>query len=1513
MEKNEDTENKYKLNCDLKCCLEKGHEKLLKCCIEDCNCMCRCKCECKKKNHEHICNKCKDLGKCKCECNCKHLCRYPSLLHNFICVCLDFEGLGTFERSIEQDIQMALIGSAMGNNIIFRTHNSYDRFTEETLEKLSMGSQRVGSSDISHLFGGSLIFSPRDVNEISINELRDEFDQKIKESEKKWREINNININVKNQIFGLFDDYVFAPTPSYLDQSFYNTLRDKFTVDLIGNTLKFERHPIYKTGIEFYRYLRSFLLCVYSNNFDSLTNKDKNDVADYIKNNKIKAYEVIGWYNDILDLEANNYFNSFNNLKIYFNKNYLRKLDIDFNSGEKFDVNNYLLIDNLENLNTIIEQDYNLDEYKIKLSVKKKNEHTFSLIIENLDDFGLILLIPEKYKLKIAYDDLCLDYLKLWKNICNIIGFKDKNKIIKNFELFINSLIERRYNNVNEWLRKITEKYEELENLTNIDQTLKLKWSMCPTTCSYCNYKCYLQMNHIKTHDCSYNHKCEEECFYCNNSYDCKEVCNKNCLKESGHEGIHTCKHNHKCKGQCQYFDKTTDCLKDCKIGYPHEGDHICENNEHHCNGECKYKDSRTCGKKCKRNYPHFEECNCLIEPHLCEKYCDLKGKSYIKENNENKDEFCTYTYGHEGNIHRCGKTHFCKETCWTNCGDRCKYKYEDEHDKHICEKQFHQCKKPCKFSNISKQCNNYCVKEYGHTDTDCICDIPNHMCNKKCNGINCNRDCNLKAGHPEGKCSCGICNCQGICKYHNNSRECQKICQFKLGHNGEHLCCAKNHYCKVQCIYKNKSRNCNEFCSYILENDIGRDAHSKHTCNVTHLCKEVCIFYSDSPNCITSNCIKNCCREINEQGQHLNNEQDHICDIKDNHLCNKPCYLQSESSSSSCDQICKQRINLNNFDRVNKTHQGQHFCNNNNHICKEKCKFYKYRDEKCPNNCCLKTRHQKDPSHKIDCICSGQHICRDNCEFYGNANARGCRQYCSKILRHPESEKHNCGERHLCNNKCAYCIELCTLDYGHNGKCHFPTIHPCDQRCEKYDGKCINQCSKGEKGHSGPHICNKPENQHYCQKKCILCDEKCGHSFGHENTNNLKCDKCLQKGRTYCILCINNNHLCGKRHKCPKKCGKTGYCIISGGTIKKELYDSNSGKINFDLIEEQKLEKIPCCIEIPEYELDHAGSHVCGETKHKCGNKCPQCGNFCKLEPGHSGLHFAQHGNIKNSKFCLTSSSDGRIKKSGIDIHIIHEDDEKEANLFLCDEYCKSQEQGHVHLLNQIPFTDENKVRKITIHNNIFYECKCSYFWKNILKFDGNFGDQIQEKFSLCNFYCDGEHNPHKYPEKVYCSLPLWHESEEHVFNCDHSNGAYTIFLIDKSGSMSDDLTKPDRTDIQHNNMMGAAIQELLSYCENRDNKKEKCAVIGYENTAELVFKNYHINELEKIKNKCNEKLKPDGGTQFLPAFKLAQTLLGEIKEKGYIPVIILLTDGLDFYHAKTLEFIENTVSYFI
>ena len=489
-----DVKNKELLNCNLKCCLEKGHESKLNCKVKKCDCKCICECKCEEKNHKHLCKKCKKENEeeCKCECNCKHLCKYPILLHNFICVCLDFEGLGTFERTSEQDIQMALIGSAMGNSIIFRTHNSFDRFTEETLENLSLGSRKIKEIEIEEFFGGSIFFSPRDVNRTNQDQLRNEFSEKIKNSVKKWMNENaSSEKNNKYNIFGLFEDYVFAPTPPYNDQSFYRTLRKVLIKEIIENIIKFQRHPIYKTGKEFYKNLKTFLSAVYMNDYEFLSKLREDEIKNYIEENKDKAFEVCAEYDDDDDQEFtdNKYLSEINQLKIYFNKNYLRNLEINFLYNKKFENNDNLIIDNIFSPHNIQESDKTIEEYNINLDINKTKENTFSISIKNFTDFGLILMIPKKIEKEIKKNDLCSEYFKFWNNICKILKFKEKD-IVDTFSLFISSLIERRNNNINKWLQEITKDYNNLKTLQNQYSPLDNIWKICNLQCKYCFLKC---------------------------------------------------------------------------------------------------------------------------------------------------------------------------------------------------------------------------------------------------------------------------------------------------------------------------------------------------------------------------------------------------------------------------------------------------------------------------------------------------------------------------------------------------------------------------------------------------------------------------------------------------------------------------------------------------------------------------------------------------------------------------------------------------------------------------------------------------------------------------------------------------------------------------------------------------------------------------------------------------------------------------------------------------------------
>jgi hypothetical protein len=82
-----------------------------------------------------------------------------------------------------------------------------------------------------------------------------EIRNKLEESIQNWS-TQNKNSNMedderKNYIFGLFNDWIYIPTPVINDETFYTTMRKTVNKEIIENSLAFHRNPIYNTGKEF--------------------------------------------------------------------------------------------------------------------------------------------------------------------------------------------------------------------------------------------------------------------------------------------------------------------------------------------------------------------------------------------------------------------------------------------------------------------------------------------------------------------------------------------------------------------------------------------------------------------------------------------------------------------------------------------------------------------------------------------------------------------------------------------------------------------------------------------------------------------------------------------------------------------------------------------------------------------------------------------------------------------------------------------------------------------------------------------------------------------------------------------------------------------------------------------------------------------------------------------------------------------------------------------------------------
>ena len=964
--------------------------------------------------------------------------------------------------------------------------------------------------------------------------------------------------------------------------------------------------------------------------------------------------------------------------------------------------------------------------------------------------------------------------------------------------------------------------------------------------------------------------------------------------------------------------------------------EHKC-GKEHFCNEKCYLqKISRNCEGDCCLKYNHQGEhkCNLKFCEHICNKNCTISKECKRP---------CILIANHSGSC-LCGECK-CPETCKLKdcarqCNIKCQFNAGHQEDYHLCNAEAHYCKEPCMYKNISTNCegDGFCKYEYSDDPEkkhDHVCKQNKHICN-------------------------------GECIYKEKAKKCEIKCSLEAGHTGDHKCALAFHTCKEKCHLASESRNCKEDCNYSAGHE------GEHICSLNkedHLCNKECHLKEFS----REGCNNKCSLSINHKGEC-------ICDNSpEKHLCNKSCHLFDKTRQ------CKELCNLQ------AKHEGEHLCEieKENHLCKQECflkeKTRTFEGKQCLIYCCFKYGHSGNH------MCSEKeiHICNNTC--YLKDISPNCKELCNLYYGHDENLEHNCSIEHLCNKSCFYpllltkdkyinmkflanCNKKCGEKYGHDGECicKQPHSHPCYKQCFFYgksDG-CNTECNK-QYGHEGNCMCSVNRENHTCKKECQLydlcgkkCSGKCGHIFGHEkNENNaLKCQKCNNE------LCKLKNsgeeetHLCGSIHPCYRECEEDGWCNIESGSIREELdecqYQTNFGDIiNYRIRKYQKREKKKCAEFIPSNEINHEGKHSCKLEEHKCGFQCKQCEYYCIKEKGHENdnniiignnnenhiennkLHNCQHGNIKHSNIYVTDVSNINIGQSFAAIqkeNRIYKFGEGESmKVFFCDQYCREQGQGHVHFFESNVEIDNNDQIRLHKHdqnqNSYIYECKCSYFWKNVLQFKSyNITDDEQKKFNLCSWKC--QYSTHQTPK--YCQLSLWHEptniipqgvhgtwvsKEGHVFDCIHPIGIYTIFLLDSSGSMSSKSQKPNMDVIRRkmDNMLGAAIQAIDTYCRLRaqESQKDKCALFGFNKEAYDVFTDIDVERNDTILINCFSKLSADGYTKFKPAFEKAFNFIRNpnFDRNKYIPVIILLTDGLDHGFEETIPYVREVNNFFI
>ena len=872
------------------------HNNEVKCICIDCCCGERCSLftgEANFKKNHNYCKKICFLHKGH-EKEINHICQISPYNHGFICVSLDFEGLGTFERTNEQDTDLSMVGAAMGNSIILRVDKTFDKFLMSMMKTWSKGSKYINTTKSLNYFGGNLIFCQKDIPRDNADEVIKDFVKNITESIKIWdeeekrRNLRELNLK-KLPIFGIFSKFINSPTPFFNESEFHSYLRNGLIHSLVKDVLIKKSLPQYRTGCEFMESLKIMLATVDIHDYNVLDSFVIKKLKKYIDENIIKAMEIFGIYSEIND---SNSFEEFErNININLEKLKFSNISNNIIQNIEETLNIQIISENakiikkeFDNIKVEIEkksfinfrrnclspkkekESIKLKGVYIKRDTNKKNEKfqkmksinsssknlniinnkKISLNYQNLKilgikEFGLLLLIPSEFKEKFTQEDIRKKLFLIWNNIGKNINLSIPERI-SYFPFFIKKIIERRQNNVKNWLIKLTSSFEKedinLENYYNNLESLKEKWIICKEKCSSCNYYCTQIIAHPKEHNCGFDHKCHDRCQKCQiTNCEYYNNCNHFCIKKAGHEDkTHLCGHNHLCKKPC-FRNFLRGCLRICQLEINHEGDCFCKS-KHLCNKKCIYENcSEGCEIQCNLEIDHEGDHKCKSEKHKCKINCYLKEKSKGCKNGG----ICSKELPHIDE-HNCGGDHKCIEICelyGESRGCKCEctlfYGHKLNNIPHNCNGE-HLCNKKCYYETKSRNCinNKICNLPYNHKGK-CSCGEERHLCSEKCSNEKCQNICNLFAEHEEIYHDCKEThNCNKLCKNEN----CNKICKFELGHEGKCICgeCA----CQSECIYKNKSHNCKKFCTQLFGHK------GDHLCEIKekdHKCNYKCIY----------------------------------------------------------------------------------------------------------------------------------------------------------------------------------------------------------------------------------------------------------------------------------------------------------------------------------------------------------------------------------------------------------------------------------------------------------------------------------------------------------------------------------------------------------------------------------------------------------------------------------------------------------------------------------------------
>jgi len=663
------------------------------------------------------------------------------IVDDILYVLCDFEGLGSFERSPQEDMLLATFNAAVSNCTIFKCDNRFDRTVEEMFKKFQSGVKFMAGSE--NCFEGKLLLVIKDVvdtgKEAAVADFKRHLLRLGKGAElvKDEKGVTTSTFFVNQMYSGL----MLVPYPPLANAAFFSEMNNTLEKAINKTKIVHERG-----GLLFLSHIKTAMAKLNIGDPSAMSGEEIKSREHEIKTNLQNAVEAGAIVQPASSEDSEDRRTTFT----------------------VADDHNLVLMDHNETIEAKIDEiTAKIRNYRQVLDAYApfdgSVEETLHSMLNDVDDAGLVLDAPDSLSF-------------LWdKQFVNRIPRTHGNykECVDVYQLFLDLVYWRRELRVMAYIecnmRLFGDKgKQQTEGLVQIASTrlnkIRESLKICKSQCADCFYPCLLCKNHEdpqqadqpRAHSCGQTtHSCASPCEFCLDKGE-SAVCNSKC----GHPGKHNCgSPEHTCGKTC-HLSSFRGCNTKCMLEPNHDidakTDCKCAAYEHYCNEPCAVG---CCNDFCREPHTNKDHTH-----HVCnQQVCPYKCEVWFWDASRGERAKCPVPCGcgdHEHELkmksgeckdegHTCGNEHRCPEICGAkgNCKVAVELEYEEkvllleggrkieykasttanasklpcstpipagklkhEGDIHVCEmKDRHTCTERC------DQCKYFCQETYGH------------------------------------------------------------------------------------------------------------------------------------------------------------------------------------------------------------------------------------------------------------------------------------------------------------------------------------------------------------------------------------------------------------------------------------------------------------------------------------------------------------------------------------------------------------------------------------------------------------------------------------------------------------------------------------------------------------------------------------------------------------------------------------------------------------------------------